>query len=317
MVLGCQNGTLVLLSLGARSIVEQKRVQVEHSEPLLIKWHGEGAIFLVFFAHGLMCGFDCALQRLSLVGEEGQSITSFSFVTYMTSVKVTHAEWGPPPVEHLRGEHQLDPNTLCVMFERGPLVVLRLSLGLRVVSDATQGADDVAAHGGLGQLRPRDLLAQRLRNREWAEAGDLLAQVYDGAENAACILLLINALFRAPGKEQALLDVFRDCWPLYSSPSHPFHARVHGLYTRLFRQLLAKLQFEVSSLARTHIRALLTHVLQITRLTTFLAVRPSPLTAGGLLRSQADQLAPVLRRTARVGPSVAAARSGGPRGQTH
>jgi hypothetical protein len=256
MVLGYQNGTLLLLSLEARSIVEQKRVQVEHSEPLLIKWHGEGAMFLVFFAHGLMCGFDCALQRLSLVGEKGQSITSFSFSTYMTSSKVTHAEWGPPPVEHLQGEHQLDPNTLCVIFERGPLVLLRLSLGLRAAGFVTQDVDGVATHGGSGQLRPRNLMAQRLRNREWAEAEDLIAQVYDGAEKVACLMLLLNALFRVPGKEEALLDIFRDSWPLYSSPSHPFHARMHGLYTRLFRQLLARMQFEVSSLARTRTRLL-------------------------------------------------------------
>jgi hypothetical protein len=252
MVLGCEDGTLVLLALGAQSIVERKRVHVEHSEPLRIVWHGGGAMFFVFFAKGSMCVFDCALQRLSLVGEKGQSITSFSFAEYMTatSARVTLAEWGPPSAEHLPGAHQIDPNTLCVMFEHGPLVVLRLNLGLRSLGDAVENVDNVTARDGTeqaGQLRPRDLLGQRLRNREWAEARELVAEVGDGAEGGVCLLLLLNSLIRAPGQEQVLLDVFRDVWSLYSSPSHPFHTRVLGLYTRLFRQTLAKLQFEVSN----------------------------------------------------------------------
>jgi hypothetical protein len=209
-------------------------------------------MFFVFFAKGLMCAFDCALQRLNLVGEKGQSITSFSFAEYMTapSARVTLAEWGPPPAEHLPGGHQIDPNTLCVMFEHGPLVMLRLNLGLRSLGDEVQNADNVVARDGpgqVGQLRPRDLLGQRLRNREWAEARELVAQVGDGVEGGACLLQLLNSLIRAAGQEQVLLDVFRDVWPLYSSPSHPFHTRVHGLYMRLFRQTLAKLQFAVGN----------------------------------------------------------------------
>lgn len=239
LVLGCKNGTLIMLSMGPLGVVEeQKRVQAENSEPLLMLWHSTGALLLVFFANGHVCVFDCALQRLSLVGEKGLPTRSLDLSQYIFSAKVTHAVWAAHSQAGLEGaDSEKREQRVAVMFDRGPLVMIEIHTGVR------PGAS----------LRARDVLSQRLRNREIPESVEMVAFVDDAHERYICLSLLLSALFRLAGHEEELQAVFARYWPEYAKVDEEHHEAIAQLYIRLLHRLLALQKLEEAFLVAKQI----------------------------------------------------------------
>lgn len=228
LLLGCSNGMLILLSLGSgnSAVQEVKRIHTEKQyEPALLTWHASGCLFLVFFANGDVCAYDCALQRLAIVGENGISTSCLQLQNYVASAKVTHAVWGIP---NGANDGSVDDNSLAIMCDRGPLILIRLNLGSR------PGA----------RLLSYDLLAQRLRNKEISEAAEMIQFIDEPEERYKSLTLLVDSLFRMPDQESTLRGILEQHWPRYSDASEPYHLQVVNIYTRLLHKLLARSKFE-------------------------------------------------------------------------
>lgn len=248
LVIGCTDGTLILVRTSNRSIREQLRIRVRQKyKPLLVIWHPQGAMFVVFFTHGDMCAFDTGLQRLNMIWEKGEMTDAFPLTHYLTfTSQVTHAVWGPPFDAEVRPTH-FDSNSLAIMFDRGPLVVVKFNLGLRLGSS----------------LSCKDLLSQRLRNCEVTQATQLIKYFDDVPQQFACFSIFINYLFRSPkknGDNSALLEkMLLLFWPRFSSfavgnhPHFEYYQKFLVLYTRFFHQMLRLFKFECAFYAAKQI----------------------------------------------------------------
>lgn len=249
LLLGCEDGTLMLYDDHRRVTQMTKGSLI----PSIIHWHPGDAVVLVCSADGDIKVYDMALAPvlIQLVAENPSPQHTLKLREYLLNpVKLNKVSWScEAPIGNLSDNSLCCHDNLVILFDRGPLCLLRLELG-------------VLTNGRLGTV---ELVSEYIKHEQAEEAVNFLNSMNWNTEgNAcfACMSTIMNYLLRLPlnSEREGLLE---ETLGSFYAPSRPLsdetvlHHRdmISKLSRRFFHHLLRFRRFEKAFLLAVDIGA--------------------------------------------------------------
>lgn len=249
LLLGCEDGTLMLYDDHRRVTQMTKGSLI----PSIIHWHPGDAVVLVCSADGDIKVYDMALAPvlIQLVAENPSPQHTLKLREYLLSpVKLNKVSWScEAPIGNLSDNSLCCHDNLVILFDRGPLCLLRLELG-------------VLTNGRLGTV---ELVSEYIKHKQAEEAVNFLNSMNWNTEgNAcfACMSTIMNYLLKLPlnSEREGLLE---ETLGSFYAPSRPLsdetvlHHRdmISKLSRRFFHHLLRFRRFEKAFLLAVDIGA--------------------------------------------------------------
>ncbi|XP_053568039.1 WD repeat-containing and planar cell polarity effector protein fritz homolog [Bombina bombina] len=248
LILGCEDSSIVLYESHRRvTLLAQSELL-----PVLIRWHPNGAIFVVGSNQGELQFFDMALSpiRAQILAEHISPKSTLQFSKRIdVSSSLAEMQWTVPPNSIQNSDNTDIHNLLFLRFNGGPLGILQFKLG--AVSR--------------GQLGPVEIISQYLRNEEVEEAiGVLNCMNWNamGHQCYACLSGIVNHLLRQKLtlEKEAQLET---CLGTFYSPTTPlldaivmeYRDPISRYARRFFHHLLRYQRFEKAFLLAVDIGA--------------------------------------------------------------
>ncbi|XP_039284336.1 WD repeat-containing and planar cell polarity effector protein fritz isoform X2 [Nilaparvata lugens] len=237
LLLGCIDGSLVLFDDGQGSTHLVKAAFI----PTLVCWHPDGALLLVANERCQIQCFDCALAcvKIQLLGEDLMPSVLLDLSVYFRhQPTLLHVGWNKKSDALICSSTvAIQDGYLLLLFERGPLAVVKLIGGGGMLNDVhNQGLTSdalIAQYLNVGQA---DRAVNLLLSLNWDQAG------------YACLASLhriVNHLLRLPltpdrelQLETALGSFHVPARPLSHSTEEEFADPVRDLTRRFFHHLL-------------------------------------------------------------------------------
>lgn len=249
LLLGCEDGTLMLYDDHRRVTQMTKGSLI----PSIIQWHPGDAVVLVCSADGDIKVYDMALAPvlIQLLAESPSPLNTLKLREYFPNpVKMNKVSWScEAPVGNLSDNSLCCHDNLIILFDRGPLCLLRLELG-------------VLTNGRLGTV---ELVSEYIKHEQAEEAVNFLNSMNWNTEgNAcfACMSIIMNYLLKLPlnSEREGLLE---ETLGSFYAPSRPLsdetvlHHRdmISKLSRRFFHHLLRFRRFEKAFLLAVDIGA--------------------------------------------------------------
>lgn len=237
LLLGCIDGSLVLFDDGQGSTHLVKAAFI----PTLVCWHPDGALIIVANERCQLQCFDCALAcvKIQLVGEDLMPSVLLDLSVYFRhQPTLLHIGWNKKSDALLcPSATAIQDGFLLLLFERGPLAVLKLIGGGGMLNDVhNQGLTSDAMISQYLNVGQADRAVNLLLSLNWDLAG------------YACLASLhriVNHLLRLPltpdrevQLETALGSFHVPARPLSHSTEMEFADPVRDLTRRFFHHLL-------------------------------------------------------------------------------
>lgn len=249
LLLGCEDGTLMLYD-DHRRVTQMTKASLI---PSIIQWHPGDAVVLVCSADGDIQVFDMALAPvlIQLVAENPSPRHLLELKMHFVSpVKLNCVSWScEAPIGNIADNSIGCYDNLLVMFDRGPLCLLRFELG-------------VLTHGRLGTV---EMVSEYIRHDQAEEAVNFLNSMNwntEGKACFACLALIMNNLLKLPlnSEREGLLE---ETLGSFYAPSRPlsdltvleFRDSISKLSRRFFHHLLRYKRFEKAFLLAVDIGA--------------------------------------------------------------
>ncbi|KAL9962591.1 hypothetical protein ACROYT_G031702 [Oculina patagonica] len=249
LLLGCEDGTLMLYDDHRRVTQMTKATLI----PSIIQWHPGDAVVLVCSADGDIQIFDMALAPVlvQLAAENPSPQHTLELRKYFTHpVKLNKVSWScEAPIGNLTDNSIGCHDNLLILFDRGPLCLLRLELG-------------VMTNGRLGTV---EMVSEYIKHEQAEEAVNFLNSMNWNTEgNAcfACMAIIMNNLLKLPlnSEREGLLE---ETLGSFYAPSRPlsdvtvlqFRDMISKLSRRFFHHLLRYKRFEKAFLLAVDIGA--------------------------------------------------------------
>ncbi|PFX14631.1 WD repeat-containing and planar cell polarity effector protein fritz-like [Stylophora pistillata] len=249
LLLGCEDGTLMLYDDHRRVTQMTKGSLI----PSIIQWHPGDAVVLVCSADGDIKVYDMALAPvlIQLLAESPSPLNTLKLREYFPNpVKMNKVSWScEAPVGNLSDNSLCCHDNLIVLFDRGPLCLLRLELG-------------VLTNGRLGTV---ELVSEYIKHEQAEEAVNFLNSMNwntEGTACFACMSIIMNYLLKLPlnCEREGLLE---ETLGSFYAPSRPLsdetvlHHRdmISKLSRRFFHHLLRFRRFEKAFLLAVDIGA--------------------------------------------------------------
>uniref|UniRef100_A0A1B6D3B8 WD repeat-containing and planar cell polarity effector protein fritz n=1 Tax=Clastoptera arizonana TaxID=38151 RepID=A0A1B6D3B8_9HEMI len=236
LLLGCIDGSLVLFDEGRGSTHIVKAAFI----PTLVCWHPDGCLLVVANERSQIQCFDPSLAcvKMQLISEDVTPSTILDLGSYFRhQPTLLHIGWNKKANSLICSNFSQSDGFLLLLFERGPLAVLRLVGGGGHVHDV-QGsgltADVlVAQYLNVGQV---ERAVNLLLSQNWETQGSVCLK---------CLHLIANYIFRFPltperevQLETALGSFHVPSQPLSHATEVEFGDPVRDLTRRFFHQLI-------------------------------------------------------------------------------
>lgn len=249
LLLGCEDGMLMLYDDHRRVTQMTKATLI----PSIIQWHPGDTVVLVCSADGDIQIFDMALAPvfIQLVAENPSSQHTLELRKYFKHpVKLNGVLWScEAPIGNLADNSIGCHDNLLILFDRGPLCLLRVELG-------------VLTNGRLGTV---EMVSEYIKHEQAEEAVNFLNSMNWNTEgNAcfACMSIIMNNLLKLPlnSEREGLLE---ETLGSFYAPSRPlsdvtvlqFRDMISKLSRRFFHHLLRYKRFEKAFLLAVDIGA--------------------------------------------------------------
>lgn len=249
LLLGCEDGTLMLYD-DHRRVTQMTKANLI---PLLIQWHPGDSVVLVCSADGDIQVFDMALAPvlIQLVAENPSPKHTLELRKFLINpVRLDSVSWSCDASLGNIADNSIGCyDNLLILFERGPLCLLRLELG-------------VLTHGRLGTV---EMVSEYMRHDQPEEAVNFLNSINwntEGKACFACLTLIMNNLLKLPLNseregllEETLGSFYAPSRPLSDATVLEFRDSISKLSRRFFHQLLRYRRFEKAFLLAVDIGA--------------------------------------------------------------
>ncbi|XP_023930059.1 WD repeat-containing and planar cell polarity effector protein fritz homolog isoform X2 [Lingula anatina] len=245
LLLGCGDGSIVLFD-EKRRITQFAKASVK---PSILAWHPSGTLVFAASSRGEIQVFDQALNPLlvQLVSEEINPVKVLEIGSYFRSPPVLkRMDWCPNSSEITT---ESTTSSLFMVFDRGPLAVFQLHLGMSCPASLTS----------------TQLLNQYIKHRQIDEAVNLLGSLdwnSEGQTCLTCLQALFDHLLRMPLNQQreaqletALGSFYAPARPLTEAAVLEYRDPISRYARRFFHHLLRYTRFEKAFLLAVDIGA--------------------------------------------------------------